>query len=355
MKNWNRFFPQWKKMRTDKGKKGKLRRYFWSMGLLLVLSVVLNLCLGSVNLSFRELWMAIAKREEAGAAGKIFWYARLPRTAACMLTGAALAVSGAVIQDVLSNKLASPSIIGVNAGAGFAVTLCCAAGIYSGWKIAGAAFAGAMLTAMLIAVTAQKIRASRTTVILGGVAVNSCLNAASEAISILVPEAGMQAADFRVGGFSAVAYTRLIPAGALIVIGLLLVCSLCNELDVIALGTETAQGLGLPVKQMRLVFLGLSALLAGAAVSLAGLLGFIGLLVPHGVRRLVSGENRFVLPLSAMCGACFVNFCDLLARTLFSPYEIPVGIMLSVIGGPFFIFLLMKEKGGHANAKYIRE
>lgn len=347
MQNWRRSFPKRKAMRTNKEKSHKIQRWFGVMGLLLVFSVFLNLCLGSVNLSVQELCLAIVKRKEAGAAGNIFWYARFPRTAACMLAGAALAVSGAVIQEVLSNKLASPSIIGVNAGAGLAVTLCCAAGIYSGWKIAGAAFVGAMLAVTLIAVAAQRLGASRTTVILGGVAVNSCLNAASEAIAILMPEAGMQAADFRVGGFSTVSYTRLIPAGILIVIGLLLICSLCNELDVIALGTETAQGLGLPVKQMRTVFLGLSALLAGAAVSIAGLLGFVGLLVPHGVRRLVSDENRLVLPLSAMCGACFVNFCDLLARTLFSPYEIPVGIMLSVIGGPFFIFILIKEKGGH--------
>lgn len=348
MQNWKKSFQERKADKKNNGKMRKLRGCFFMMGLLLVFSVLLNLCLGSVRISLSDLWLAVTQREHAGAAGKIFWYARLPRTAACTLSGAALAVSGAVIQDVLSNKLASPSIIGVNAGAGFAVTLCCAAEVYSGWKIAGAAFAGAMLAVMIIAVAAQKLGASRTTVILGGVAVNSCLNAASEAISILIPEAGMQAADFRVGGFSAVAYTRLIPAGILIIFGLLLICSLCNELDVIALGTETAQGLGMPVKQMRTVFLAVAALLAGSAVSIAGLLGFVGLLVPHAVRRLVSGENRFVLPFCAVCGACFVNICDLLARTLFTPYEIPVGIMLSFLGGPFFIFLLIKEKGGHS-------
>ena len=330
-------------------KKDRTRICYGAAVLLLLLSILLNLCIGSANISLPELWQAIINKEASGSAGRIFWYARLPRTVACMLAGAALAVAGAVIQGVLTNKLASPGIIGVNAGAGLAVTICCAVGAFSGWVIAGAAFAGAVLAVMLVAVTAQKIGASRTTVILGGVAVNSCLNAASEAISILVPEAGMQAADFRVGGFSSVAYSRLVPAGVLIVVGLILVFSLSNDLDVISLGEDTAQGLGMPVKRMRTVFLGLAALLAGAAVSFAGLLGFVGLIVPHIARKMVSNESGKLLPFCAVLGACFVNLCDLMARTMFAPYEIPVGIIMSFIGGPFFIFLLIKRRGGKRN------
>ena len=339
MKNWKKF---WQEM--NKNKKG----YFVGALLLLLLSFLLSVCLGSAKISLSELVSVIANRVTDSPAGRIFWYARLPRTLACMLAGAALSVSGVVIQGVLTNKLASPSIIGVNAGAGLMVTLCCAFGIFSGWVIAGAAFAGAVLAVMLVALTAQKIGASRTTVILGGVAVNSCLNAASEAISILVPEAGMQAADFRVGGFSAVSHARLIPAGILIAAGLVLLFSLHNELDVIALGEDTAQGLGMPVKKMRTVFLGLAALLAGAAVSFSGLLGFVGLIIPHVARKFVTNESGKLLPFSALLGASFVTLCDLLARTVFSPYELPVGILMSFIGGPFFLFLLLKKKGGYA-------
>jgi iron complex transport system permease protein len=214
--------------------------------------------------------------------------------------------------------------------------------------IAGAAFGGAVAAALLVALTAEKIGASRTTVILGGVAVNSCLNAASEAISILIPEAGMQAADFRVGGFSNVAYTRLLPAGMLILLALVILLTLTNELDVISLGEDTAQGLGMPVKKMRTVFLSLSALLAGAAVSFSGLLGFVGLIIPHVGRKLVSHENGKLLPFCGLLGAGFVTICDLFARTLFSPYELPVGILMSCIGGPFFLLLLIKRKGGHS-------
>lgn len=331
-------------------KKYKTKSCFGGAILFLLIAVVLSICLGSARITFSELLQVLKNgigNIETPAA-RIVWYARVPRTAACMLSGAALAVSGAVIQGVLTNKLASPGIIGVNAGAGLAVTLCCAFGAFSGWVIAGAAFGGAVAAVLLVAFTAQKIGASRTTIILGGVAVNACLNAASEAISILVPDAGMQAADFRVGGFSNVVYARLLPAGVLILLGLLILFTLTNELDVISLGEDTAQGLGMPVKKMRTLFLTLSALLAGAAVSFSGLLGFVGLIIPHVGRRLLSNENGKLLPFCAIAGAGFVTLCDQLARTLFSPYEIPVGILMSCIGGPFFLFLLFKGRGGHS-------
>lgn len=328
-------------------KKRNVKLLFATAAALCVLAALLSFCLGAARLTLADLWAAV-QEGPVTSHGRIFWYARFPRTIACLLAGAALAVAGAVIQGVLTNKLASPGVIGVNAGAGLAVTVCCAFGAVSGWAIAGAAFGGAILAVLLVALTAQKIGASRTTVILGGVAVNSCLNAVSEAISILVPEAGMQAADFRVGGFSAVSYTRLIPAAILILLGLLAILTLCNELDVISLGEDTAQGLGMSVKKMRTLFLALAALLAGATVSFAGLLSFVGLIVPHIVRKFVGSESGKLIPLCAMAGASLVTLCDLAARTLFQPFEIPVGIIMSVVGGPFFLFLLLRRKGGHA-------
>ena len=280
----------------------------------------------------------------------IFRFVRLPRTLGCLLSGAALAVSGAVIQAVLSNRLASPSIIGVNAGAGLAVTVCCAMGALSGWAIAGSAFLGALIAVVLIVFAAEKAGASRTTVILGGMAVNAFLNALSEALVTLIPEAGMLAGDFRVGGFGSVSYARLVPAGILILLALAAACSLYNELDVLTMGEETAQSLGMNVKAMRSLLLILAALLAGAAVSFAGLLGFVGLVVPHAMRKFSGSEHRFLLPMCALGGACFVTICDTAARVLFAPYELPVGILLSVLGGPFFLGLLLKRKGGRAYA-----
>ena len=316
---------------------------FAGTALFCLLSAVLSLMLGAARLSLTELCQALSDGMNS-VPGRIFWYVRLPRTMACLLSGAALAAAGAVIQGVLSNQLASPSIIGVNAGAGLAVTICCAVGAISGWIIAVSAFGGALLAVCLVVFAAQKTGASRTTVILGGVAVNSFLTAIAEGITNLIPDAGLLSADFRVGGFSAVAYTRLIPAGILILMALAVVLTLCNELDVLMLGEETARGLGMQVGRTRTVFLVLAAMLAGASVSFAGLLGFVGLLVPHAARRLAGGESRFLLPLCMIGGAGFVTLCDLAARLVFVPYELPVGILMSVLGGPFFIFLLFKRR-----------
>ena len=315
---------------------------------LCLLGTVLSLCLGAVKLTPGELWQAVTGGPDS-TAGYIFWYSRLPRTFACLLSGAALAVSGCILQSVLGNKLASPGIIGVNAGAGLAVTLCCACGVLSGWAVSAGAFAGAMAAVLTVVLLAKKTGASRTTVILSGVAMNSILNALRDAVTTLVPEAGLLGSDFRVGGFSAVSSARLVPAAVLIVAALAVTFTLCNELDVLALGEETARSLGLSVGKIRTLFLLLAAVLAGAAVSFAGLLGFVGLIVPHAVRRLAGSESRYLLPLCALTGAGFVTICDLISRLAFAPFELPVGILMSILGGPVFLLLLLKGKGGRSH------
>lgn len=283
---------------------------------------------------------------EQGGAASILRYSRLPRTAAALLSGAALAVAGAVLQNVLANKLASPGIIGVNAGAGFGVGFGASLGIISGWAISVFAFGGSLLAVLVISLFASRTGASRTTVILGGVALNSMLSAFGEALAVLNSDVALLSAEFRVGGFSSVSHARLIPAAVMIVIALAVLLTLLDELDVVALGDETAQSVGLRAKKYRVIFLILSALLAGAAVSFTGLLGFVGLIVPHLVRRLVGNEGRRLIPASALFGGAFVCLCDTLTRMLFAPYELPVGILMAVIGGPVFVVMLVRMKGG---------
>lgn len=310
--------------------------------LVCLLAALASLSLGAAALSPGELAEAVVSGPRS-TAGRIFWYVRLPRTAGCLLAGAALSVAGCVIQNVLANPLASPNIIGVNAGAGLAVTVCCALGAVSGWTIAGAAFGGAFLAVLLVSAAARMVGASRTTVILAGVAVNAFLGAVSDAVTNLVPDAAALSSDFRVGGFGTVVSARLIPAGILILLGLAAVFALCNELEVLSLGEDTARTLGLNAAGMRTLFLALAALLCGAAVSFAGLLGFVGLIVPHAVRRFAGNECARLLPLSALWGAAFVTVCDLLSRLAFRPQELPVGILLSALGGPFFLYILSKR------------
>ena len=313
-------------------------RKYWKMAKKFLFALVLLLLAVAMSLSW-------------GAAGWdpgsfIFWYVRLPRTCACLLSGAALAVSGAVIQGVLHNKLASPSIIGVNAGAGLAVTLCAALGILGGWQTALFAFLGAFGAVLLISLGAKRWGASRSTVILMGVALNSLLGAVSDTVTTLLPDAAVMSNHFKIGEFSAVGYPQLLPCVALIAVTVLVLRTLHNQLDVLTLGESTAQGLGMRTAPMRTLFLLLAALLAGCAVSLAGLLSFVGLLVPHAVRRIAGSKASDLLGLCALYGAGFVCLCDTAARTLFAPYEIPVGILLAYLGAPFFIFLLLKGKGG---------
>lgn len=310
------------------------------------LIAVLGLMLGSRFISPAEIIKIIFAKTDSVNSG-IFYYSRLPRVTASLLSGAALAVSGAVLQNVLSNKLASPSIIGVNAGAGFGVTLCCSLGIISGWAVSAFAFGGSLIAVILLSLFASRTNASKTTVILGGVALNSILGAFSESLSVLDNDVAMLTTEFRVGGFSAVSYTRLLPAAIMILTALLILFTLFNELDIVALGDETAKSVGLKAKKFRMLFLALSALLAGAAVSFSGLLGFVGLIVPHFVRKFTGNESRKLLPLSAVAGGGFVCLCDTLSRLLFKPYELPVGILMSLIGGPVFVVMLVRMKGGY--------
>lgn len=290
-KNWRKFcMPDNRK---------KFRYLLWSSLILCFIIFVLSLCLGTVQFSFKELVEALLQ-EGNKININILKYARIPRTTACLMAGAALSVSGAVLQNVLANKLASPSVIGVNAGAGLGVTLCCSFGILSGWAVSLSVFSGSLITVMLISVFSARTGASKTTVILGGVALNSMLNAFSESVTVLNPDTAALTTDFRVGGFSAVSSERMLPASILIIAALLILFTLFNELDVLSLGDDSAQSIGLSVKKYRILFLILSALLAGSAVSFAGLLGFIGLIVPHFIRKIIGNESRYLLPLSAI-------------------------------------------------------
>ena len=313
-----------------------------------VVSAGLGIFLGSVPISVSEIASAFREGFNTSAGSRIFAYSRLPRTLASLVCGAALAVSGAVIQGVLANRLASPSIIGVNAGAGLAVTICTALGIYGGWQLSFFSFVGAFATVMLVSLGAKRWGASRGTVILIGVAINSLLGAVSDTITTLIPEVGVMSNDFKIGEFSAITYQKLIPASIIILVVIAILRTLHNQLDVLTLGEETAQGLGLNTSAMRTLFLLFAALLAGCAVSLAGLLSFVGLLVPHAIRRISGSNSSNLMGLCALYGAGFVCLCDTLARSVFSPYEVPVGIIMAYLGAPFFVYILLKGKGGHS-------
>lgn len=326
--------------RQDLGRRGQV--IIW-LFLLFLLSFLLSAAVGSVTISLSDM-AAVLTGEGQPMHRNILFHIRLPRTAACALAGGGLAVAGAVIQNVLQNPLAGPNIIGVNAGAGLAVVVCSYCFPTSFGLMPAAAFLGALSAMLFIYGLAKKTGASKVTLVLAGVSVNSLLNAASDMVHTFGNDTLTSTYSFRLGGFGGVSVQVLIPAGILIGIAFLLVCLFSNELEVLSMGEEVASSLGLNTRAFRFLFLVLAAVLAGASVSFAGLLGFVGLIAPHIARRLVGEECRYLLPFCALFGACFVMVCDLAARTLWSPYEIPTGILLSFVGAPFFLSLLFRQR-----------
>ncbi len=337
-----------KSWRTSSTRRGSSARAGAVLAGAAVLIALLSLCLGGIVLPPGTVLDVLAGRTRGAMAG-ILLYSRLPRTCGCLLAGASLAVSGAVIQSVLNNPLAAPNIIGVNAGAGFAAALCTAFLPANAALTPAASFLGALAGAVAVLTVSERAGASRITLVLAGVAVSSVFSAGIDAVTILFPDALNGYADFRIGGLANVPMTRIAPAFWIALAAFLLVLLLSPELDVLALGTETASSLGLPVKRLRLILLALAAALAGAAVSFCGLLGFVGLIVPHMVRRLNVEESRWMAVLCALGGAAMLTGCDLLSRLAFYPYELPVGILLSLLGGPFFIWLLLRQRGGRTH------
>ena len=311
--------------------------------------VVLSLSVGSSSVGPAEVWAYLTGGEVASVARNIIVTVRIPRVAAALLAGAALAVAGALIQAVLDNPLASPSIIGVNSGAGFFVLLVSAVPVFAAEAnpqiLPVAAFAGALLASGLVLLVSSRTGVSRLTVVLAGVALNALFTAGSNTILIVAPNVYVGSSTYLIGGFSGVLLSDLaVPAGVCAV-AFAAALVLAPHLNVLSLGADQAHALGMRVGVVRVAALVAAALLAGAAVSYAGLLGFVGLVVPHVVRRFVGADNRRLLPACAVWGAAFTLLCDTIARTAFSPYELPVGILLAFVGGPFFIFLLMRGRG----------
>lgn len=332
----------WQRSSTPRYSDSKGRAVLLVSSALVVLSFVCAILVGAADLNVFET-LGKLLRGEASKEGNILLYVRLPRAIAACLSGAALAASGVIIQAVLNNAMASPSIIGVNAGAGFGVCLLTALMPAAVTLIPIAAFAGAAVTCLLIYFIASVSGASRMTVTLTGIAVSSLLTALMSGVKALFPDTAYNLSSFSVGGFSAVSHKTLTLSGAAIIICLILSFIFSKKVDLLSFGEETAHSLGMNVRRTRLLLLVLAGALAGLAVSFAGLLGFIGLVIPHVTRRFTGNRHSYLLPTSALLGAFFVQSCDTLSRVVFAPYELPTGILLSLIGAPFFIAVIFSS------------
>ena len=314
----------------------KLRRVILIFLPLLAVTVLLGLCFGSVSLS-----RLLAGEETARL---ILWQLRLPRVAAGVLAGLGLSTAGVLLQTVTSNDLAGPNIIGVNSGAGLAVIGLLTFAPGAGKLLPLAAFLGAFAAALLIAAVAGRMGASRSGIVLIGIAVTTVFNAAISFLSLLDEGVLAQYNHFTVGSLKGVRLEELILPAVLIFAAFLGSLAIGHSLGTLCLGDAAAAALGVRVKALRLTALALAAACAAAVVSFAGLLGFVGLMVPHISRALVGPRPRKLLIASALVGGVLVVLADLLGRVLAAPSELPVGILLSLVGGPYFLILLVRRK-----------
>lgn len=308
----------------------------WGGLLLLVLfSLVLSFSIGSATLSLREL---IINAQGEGA--HIFFELRLPRALAAFVCGGLLSLAGALMQLLLHNPLADPYVLGVSAGAALVTLFMMCLGANEGWLMPGA-WAGSLFSMLLVLFLARKHRFQSHTLLLTGIALSSALSALTSFILLLSPNENLHSMLFWLAG-------DLNGAGlpwlslSILVVGLIICLMLAPGLNVLVRGERPARALGLSSKAYRIALYVLAALFTAASVTVAGCIGFIGLIVPHLTRMLVGFDHRIVLPVSVLLGGSLLGIADTVARSAFAPQQLPVGLVMALIGAPVFMWLLQR-------------
>jgi len=320
-----------------KGAEQKEHRYFcrtkagWlTLCLLLLCVLLLSLRFGSSGMDWQSFFGGLLRQEGFEAQSVILYSLRLPRLLQGVLAGIGLSVSGVLLQSVTGNDLASPNIIGVNAGAGFAVILILSYFPAAVMGLPLAAFLGAFLTTLAIMGIANRVDSSKATVILAGIAVQAVLSAGISFFSLLDTDVLVSYNYFSVGGLSNSSTDLLWLPGTIIFLGLAVSLAFSGKIQLLCLGDSMALSLGVKVKQVRMLCLVCASASAAAVVSFAGLLGFVGLMVPHISRKLAGTQTAPLLAVSAAVGSILVLTADLVGRTAFAPSEVPVGIVMSL-------------------------
>lgn len=308
---------------------------------ILFITILCALLLGGASLKIEEVFKGILGIADNNI-NIIMQNIRIPRVVAGIISGIGLSVSGVLIQTVTGNDLASPNIIGINSGAGFMtiLMLCFFPSLFHTLPLF--AFLGALFTTIIIILLSKKIGTSKVNIILIGIAITTLLNAGISFISLLDTDVISTYNYFSIGGLSGVSFEQLIVPSILIVIASIVSILISHKLEVLTLGDDVAGSLGINVKALRIGALILASILAASVVSFAGLLGFVGLIVPHITRKIVGNKPKLVICFSMLIGSILVVLADLFGRVIFAPTEIPVGIVMSVIGAPFFLILLLR-------------
>ncbi len=318
--------------------------------IIMVLVAITSLSIGPADISFSQtLKICLAKmhlidhKDINPLYENIILHIRFPRVFLAIITGMALAVAGAVLQALLRNPLADPYILGISSGAALGATLAIVLGLISLISLAG--FLGAVLAMFLVynlARTGHKI--STNTLLLAGVIVSVFLSALISLIAYLKGRSMYQIILWLMGSLSETNITLIIIASLMVLIGIILVYLFARDLNIISIGEESAQHLGVDVEIVKKALFIITSLMTGAVVAITGLIGFVGLVIPHIMRLIVGPDHRILIIASLLAGGIFLALADLFARTIISPAEIPVGVITALFGGPFFLLLLKRKK-----------
>lgn len=325
----------------------KVKHRFVVLMLLFVIcsafAIVLGCAFGASRLSLAEVLSGIFTGE--GTAGVILRSLRLPRVLGAFLVGGALPVCGCALQGLFKNPMADTGVLGISAGASLGVTI---ALVFFGSAAMGGitvfAFVFGCLTVVLLYALSRILRSGTLGLLLSGVCCSAFLSAAQGLVLMLDHTKLEQVYSFMMGSLSGVGWQQLAWCAPLIIVGSAGVCLLARPLNLLQLGEEQAVSAGVNEPLARGAILLLTALVCSAAVTLGGLISFVGLIIPHCMRLLVGGDYKYLLPLSFVSGGAFLVLTDLLARTALSPIEIPIGIITSILGAPVFFILLAKKK-----------
>ena len=319
------------------------------LGVICGLSVMVGVGIGSVRFGLGDVARALFVDDDS-TARLLIWHLRLPRVLTGGLVGICLSLAGCILQGVMRNTLASPTTIGVTGGAAFVGYLTLVVFPAYAHLLPIGSVIGAFVTTMLIYGLAYRRGVSPVHMILSGMAVSALFGAYNDMIKTVFADSLGNATGFLVGGLNGATwetFRMVLPYAAA---GLLLCACLPLRMNILMLGDEAANSLGLRTERFRFLLITVASLLAGASIAAAGLISFVGLMVPHIARLLVGSDYRYLFPTSALLGFSLIIACDTVGRVIMPPGEIPVGIILAFVGAPFFLWLLrtrdMRREGG---------
>ncbi|WP_425440307.1 FecCD family ABC transporter permease [Pontimonas salivibrio] len=336
---------------------GVLRRSVLALTLLalLITGVLVSAVTGQLDISASEVWGSILNRlgfsttlaPTEDVVDATLWVVRFPRIVMAIAVGASLAVGGALMQAVFGNPLAEPGVVGVSSGAALGASIAIVFGVqFAGGGVAALAFVGGLLATLLVyAVARAGGRTEVVTLLLTGIAINAFAQAGLAFVLFLADTASREQIVFwQLGSLAGSLWSEVVVVVPLLLVGMLAAVVLARQLDVLALGERNARHLGVDVEALRIVVIVLVALLTAAAVAFAGIIAFVGLVVPHIIRMVLGPAHRGLLWASAVGGATLLLWADLLTRTLVQGADLPIGMLTALVGGPFFFALLYQQR-----------